>query len=119
MSYYAFKLLLTAWGFGYSLATICTNFGIQYASFVITSAPGNVTQVGPRLLLEPLLGFRTSYDYIMAGVSMRERSQRAAGISIILSASARAILTDPPSNVAAGGLAAAQVSYMKAVWYIK
>ena len=65
MPYYAFKLLLTAWGLGYidafSFYQLCNNFGVQYAGFMLAAASNNVTQIGPRLLLEPILGFRTSY----------------------------------------------------------
>lgn len=64
------KLMLFFWQVGLvdnlSLIQFCINTGTQYGAIVATSAAGNFSDIGPKVLFEPIIGLGTSYKFIRA-----------------------------------------------------
>ena len=60
MTYQQFQLLLIFWQMGlvdtFSVLKLCINCGSQYGGIVVTSAAGNFSEIGSKVLLEPVLG---------------------------------------------------------------
>ena len=98
----------------FSLIQFCVNSGSQYGEIVVASAAGNFSDIGPKVLLEPITGLDTSYKFIMA-VKGFERRKRIATLASFLAASgSSAVTTDPATNAALGGTIAAKIAFMKA-----
>ena len=114
-----FQLLMIFWQLGlvdtFSVIKLCVNGGSQYLGVILSSAAGNTTQLGVKTVLEPILGFGTSYQFIMAAANAVERRQRIAILASFLSASAGALTTDPTTNAAMGAAVASKIAYMKAI----
>lgn len=64
------KLMLFFWQAGFvdtfSLIQFCVNTGSQYWAIVVASAGDNFSDIGPKVLFEPILGLCTSYQFITA-----------------------------------------------------
>jgi hypothetical protein len=114
-----FQLLMIFWQLGlvntFNVLKLCVNGGSQYLGVILSSAAGNTTQLGVKTVLEPILGFGTSYQFIMAAANAVERRQRIATLASFLAASAGALTTDPTTNAAMGAAVASKIAYMKAI----
>jgi hypothetical protein len=44
-----------------TLVQFFTNIGSQYGAIVVATAAGNFSGIGPKVLLEPIIGLETSY----------------------------------------------------------
>ena len=60
----------------FSLLQFCVNAASQYGAIVAASAAGNFYQIGLKVLLEPIIGFSTSYQFIRAAQTAAERRAR-------------------------------------------
>jgi hypothetical protein len=113
------KLIFFFWQIGlvdtFSLIQFCINTGSQYGAIVIASAAGNFSDIGPKVLLEPVLGLGTGYHFIRAAKTAAERRDRIAILAAFLSTSASAVTTDPATNAAVGGAVASKIAYMRAI----
>jgi hypothetical protein len=113
------KLIFFFWQIGlvdtFSLIQFCINTGSQYGAIVIASAAGNFSDIGPKVLLEPVLGLGTGYHFIRAAKTAAERKARIATLAAFLSTSASAVTTDPATNAAVGGAVATKIAYMQAI----
>ncbi len=118
-----FQLLMIFWQLGlvdtFNVIKLCVNGGSQYLGVILSSAAGNTTQLGVKTLLEPILGFGTSYQFIMAAANAVERRQRIATLASFLSASAGALTTDPTTNAAMGAAVASKIAYMKEILAVR
>ena len=100
----------------FSLIQFCINTGSQYGAIVVASAAGNFSDIGPKVLFEPIIGLGTSYQFIRAAQTAAERRARIATLAAFLSTSgASAITTDPATNAAVGGAVASKIAYMRAI----
>ena len=100
----------------FSLIQVCVNTGSQYGAIVVASAAGNFSDIGLKVLLEPILGLDTSYQFIRAAQTAAERRARIATLAAFLSTSgASAVTTDPATNAAVGGAIASKIGYMRAI----
>ena len=114
------KLMLFFWQVGlvdtFSLIQFCINTGSQYGAIVAASAAGNFSDIGPKVLFEPIIGLGTSYQFIRAAQTAAERRARIATLAAFLSTSgASAVTTDPATNAAVGGAVASKIAYMRAI----
>jgi hypothetical protein len=113
------KLIFFFWQVGlvdtFSLIQFCINTGSQYGVIVIASAAGNFSDIGPKVLLEPVFGLGTGYQFIRAAKTAAERRARIATLAAFLSTSASAVTTDPATNAAVGGAVASKIAYMRAI----
>ena len=99
-----------------SLIQFCINTGSQYGAIVVASAAGNFSDIGPKVLFEPIFGLGTSYKWIRAGKTVAEQRARAATLAAFLSTSAAsAATTDPATNAAVGSAVASKIAYMRAI----
>ena len=119
MTYQQFQLLLIFWQMGlvdtFSVLKLCINCGSQYGGIVVTSAAGNFSEIGSKVLLEPVLGLGTGYQFVKAAATAAERRQRVATLASFLASSVGALTTDPTTNGAVGAAIAAKIGYMKAI----
>lgn len=114
------KLMLFFWQVGlvdtFSLIQFCINTGSQYGAIVAASAAGNFSDIGPKVLFEPIIGLGTSYQFIRAAQTAAERRARIAALAAFLSTSGTsAVTTDPATNAAVGGAVASKIAYMRAI----
>jgi hypothetical protein len=114
------KLMLFFWQVGlvdtFSLIQFCINTGSQYGAIVVDSAAGNFSDIGPKVLFEPIIGLGTSYQFIRAAQTAAERRARIAILAAFLSTSGTsAVTTDPATNAAVGGAVASKIAYMRAI----
>ena len=94
----------------------CVNCGAQWVAISGASAVGNCSQIGPKVLLEPILGIGTSVQFVRATSSAIERRNRVVTLAAFISTSATSMFhTDPATNFAVGGSIASQISFMKAI----
>ena len=118
MGYKEFQLLMLFWNLGlvntFSVIKLCVNCGSQYMGVVLSSAAGNTTELGIKSVLEPILGFGISYQFVMAAAAI-ERHQRIATLASFLAASGGALTTDPTTNAAMGAAVASKIAYMRAI----
>ena len=95
--------MLLFWRLGYvsgmSFIQYTINLGAQYGG----SAAGSFADLGPKVLLEPLLGLGTGFQFIRAGATWRDRRSRAACLASFLATSGAALQADPATNAALGG----------------
>jgi len=119
MTYTQFQILMLFWNMGlvdtFSVIKLCINCGSQYAGVVLSSAAGNFSDIGPKVLFEPVLGLGTGYQFVKAAATAAERRQRIATLASFLAASAGAVNTDPTTNAAMGSAVASKIAYMKAI----
>lgn len=100
----------------FSLIQFCINTGTQYGAIVVASAGGNFSDIGLKVLFEPIFGLGTSYQFIRAAQTVAERRARIATLAAFLSTSgASAATTDPATNAAVGGAVATKIAYMRAI----
>jgi hypothetical protein len=63
-----FQLLMIFWKLGlvdtFNVVKICLNCGSQYMGIVLSSAAGNVSDLGVTAFFEPILGLGTSYQFV-------------------------------------------------------
>lgn len=114
------KLMLFFWQVGlvdtFSLIQFCINTGLQYGAIIVASAAGNFSDIGPKVLFEPIIGLGTSYQFIRAAQTAAERRARIATLAAFLSTSgASAVTTDPATNAAVGSAVASKIAYMRAI----
>ena len=99
----------------FNVIKICINCGSQYMGIVLSSAAGNFSDIGPKVLLEPVFGLGTGIHYVTAAATIAEKRQRIATLAAFLATSAAAVTTDPTTNAAVGGAVASKISYMRAI----
>ena len=100
----------------FSLIKFCINTGSQYGAIVVASAVGNFSDIGPKVLFEPIIGLGTSYQFIRAAQTAAERKVRIATLAAFLSTSgASAVALDPATNASVAGAVAAKIAYMRAI----
>lgn len=99
----------------FSVLKLCTNCGSQYMGIVLSSAAGNFSEIGPKILLEPIFGLGTGIQYVAAAATVIEKRQRIATLASFLAASSAAVTTDPTTNAALGGAIASNIAYMRAI----
>lgn len=100
----------------FSLIQFCINTGSQYGAIVVASAAGNFSDIGSKVLFEPIIGLGTSYQFIKAAQTAAERKARIATLAAFLSTSgASAVTTDPATNAAVGSAVASKIAYMRAI----
>jgi hypothetical protein len=75
----------------------------------------NTGDITAKILLAPITGFHTSYQYIQAARCGMERKKRIVNLGAFLLMSARATLTDPGTNAAAGATLASFIAHMRAI----
>lgn len=119
MTYKEFQFLILLWKMGvvdtFNVLKICANCGSQYMGIVLSSAAGNFSDIGPKVLLEPVLGLGTGYQFVKAAATAAERRQRIATLASFLAASGGALSTDPTTNGAIGAAVASKIGYMRAI----
>jgi len=73
MTYTQFQILMLFWNMGlvdtFSVIKLCINCGSQYVGVVLSSAAGNFSDIGPKVLFEPVLGLGTGYQFVKAASS--------------------------------------------------
>ena len=119
MAYKEVQLVLLFWKLGlvdtFNALRICINCGSQYMSVVGASAAGNPADLGIKLLLEPILGLGTSWQFVQAAATAVERRQRVAALASFFAASAGALTTDPATNIAMGATVGSKIGDMRAI----
>ena len=119
MTYQQFQLLMIFWQIGlvdtFNVLKLCVNCGSQYVGIVLSSAAGNFSEIGPKVLLELVLGLGTGYQFVKAAATAAERRQRIATLASFLAASGGALSTDPTTNGAIGAALASKIGYMRAI----
>ena len=114
------KLMLFFWQVGlvdtFSLIQFCINSATQYGAIVVASAAGTFSDIGPKVLFEPIIGLGTSYQFIRAAQTEAERRARIATLAAFLSTSgASTVALDPATNAAIGSAVASKIAYMRAI----
>ena len=89
----------------------CINCGAQYTGLTLSEAAGYMGDIGPSVLLAPVQGLGTSYQYVRAAQGAMERRARIATVASFMAMSGRSTLADP----ATGGTIASFIGYMKSV----
>lgn len=119
MTYKEFQFLILLWKMGvvdtFNVLKVCANCGSQYMGIVLSSAAGNFSDIGPKVLLEPVFGLGTGIQYVAAAATIAEKRRRIATLAAFLSTSAAALTTDPTTNAAVGGAVASKIAYMQAI----
>ena len=98
----SFKLMLFFWQVGlvdtFSMIQFCINSGSQYGAIVLASAAGNFSDIGPKVLLEPIIGLGTSFQFIRAAKTVADRRARIATLAAFLATSGSSALTTDPAR---------------------
>lgn len=85
MTYQQFQLLMLFWQMGivdtFNVLKLFINCGSQYVGIVLSSAAGNFSDIGPKVLLEPVLGLGTGYQFVKVAATVAERRQRIATLA--------------------------------------
>ena len=80
ITYKEFQFLILLWKMGvidtFNVLKICTNCGSQYVGIVLSSAAGNFSDIGTKVLLEPLSGLGTGIQYVAAVATIAEKRQK-------------------------------------------
>ena len=115
----AMKIMILLWQLGIvdslTFLQFCINCGAQYTGLTLAEAAGCMNDIGPSVLLAPLQGLGTSYQYVRAAQVGMERRARIATLASFMAMSGRATLTDPATNAAAGGTISTFIGHMKSV----
>jgi hypothetical protein len=89
MTYQQFQLLMIFWKVGlvdtFNVLKLCVNCGSQYVDIVLSLAAGNFSDICPKVLLEPVLGLGTGYQFVKAASTATERRQRISNVSFFFS----------------------------------
>lgn len=100
----------------FSMIQFCSNTGSQYRAIVVSAAAGNFSDIGPKVLFEPVIGLGTGYQFIRAAQTAAERETQIATLVAFLSTSAgSALTTDPATNAAVGGARVSKIAYMQVI----
>ena len=91
------------------------NCGAQYAGLTLGTAAGYMGDLGPGVLLAPVKGLGTSYQYVRGAQGAMEKKARIATLASFLAMPGRVTLTDPATNTADGGTIANFIGHMKSV----
>lgn len=98
-----------------TLLQFCINCGAQYTGLALGEAAGYMGDIGPGVLLAPVKGLGTSYQYVRAAQGAMEKGARIATVASFMAISSRVTLTDPATNAAAGATIASFIGHMKSV----
>ena len=113
------KIMILLWQVGIidslTLLQFCINCGAQYTGLTLGEAAGYMGDIGPGVLLAPVKGLGTGYQYVQAAQGAMEKRARIATLASFMAMSGRATLTDPATNAAAGGTIASFIGHMKSV----
>lgn len=113
------KIMILLWQVGIidslTLLQFCINCGAQYTGLTLGEAAGYMGDIGPGVLLAPVKGLATGYQYAQAAQGAMEKRARIATLASFMAMSGRATLTDPATNAAAGGTIASFIGHMKSV----
>ena len=113
------KIMILLWQIGIidslTLLQFCINCGAQYTGLTLGEAAGYMGDIGPGVLLAPVKGLGTGYQYVQAAQGAMEKRARIATLASFMAMSGRATLTDPATNAAAGGTIASFIGHMKSV----
>lgn len=89
------------------------NGGAQYVAIVLGSAAGNYSSISPRVLLEPILGLGTTYQYVQTSKTVVGCRSQIAKFEVLMVSSSSLIMTaDPATNASLGGKIAAKIAFM-------
>jgi hypothetical protein len=100
----------------FTLIQFCVNSGTQYAAVVLGAASGNFSDIGLKVLFEPITGFGTGYQFIKAAKTLAERKTRIATLAAFLSTSTLSVTQlDPATNAAVGAAISTKIAYMRAI----
>ncbi len=92
--YLLFKFMCLLWQLGIidtlGMVNYFVNVGMQYGSIVTAAAAGvnHLSEVNPKIILEPVFGLGVSFRYIKAAETAAGRRARAATIAALLWSSA-------------------------------
>ena len=81
------------------LFQFCINCGGQYGGLIIAGAAGNMSDMGPSVLLAAIHELGTSYQYLRAA----QGAARIATVASFRAMSGRATLTDPAKSGGSAG----------------
>ena len=113
------KIMVLLWQIGtidtLTLLQFYINCGAQYAGLTLGTAAGYMGDLGPGVLLAPVKGLGTSYQYVRAAQGAMEKKARIATLASFLAMSGRATLTDPATNASAGATIASLIGHMNSV----
>lgn len=118
------QLMFFFWQVGivdnFRIIQFCINTGSQYGAIVIAAAAGNFSDIGRKVLFEPVLGLSTSYQYIKA-VERRAIIATLLALYLYLShtSGASAVTIDPATNAAIGSAIASKIFYIRAILTIE
>ena len=98
-----------------TLLQFCINCRAQYTGLTLGEAAGYMGDIDPGVLLAPVKGLGTGYQYVQAAQGAIEKRARIATLASFMAMSGRATLTDPATNAAAGGTIASFIGHMKSV----
>ena len=98
-----------------TLLQFCINCGAQYTGLTLGEAAGYMGDIDPGVLLAPVKGLATGYQYAQVAQGAMEKRARIATLASFMAMSGRATLTDPATNAAAGGTIASFIGHMKSV----
>ena len=97
------ELMLFFWQVGlvdtFSVIQFCINIGSQYVAIVAASAVGNFSDIGPKVLFEPIIGLGTSYQFIIAAQTAAEQRAYIATLKAFLSTSGASTVTIDPARL--------------------
>lgn len=118
--YLSLKTMVLLWQFGLvdslSMVQVFLNVSSQYGAIVVGAATRRYSNIGPRVLLEPVIGLGTSYQFIRAVKTVAERKARIATLGAFLATSAgSALRLDPATNATVGGAVGTKINYMRAL----
>lgn len=77
-----------------NMLKICANYGSQYMGIVLSSAAGNFSNIGPKVLLESVFGLGTGIQHVAAAATIVEKCRRVATLAAFLSTSIVALSTN-------------------------
>jgi hypothetical protein len=114
------KLMLFFWQVGlidtFSLIQFYINTGSQYGAIVVASAAGNFSDIGPKVLFEPIIGLDTVYQYIKAAQTAAEQKARITTLAVFLfTSNGLIIITGPATNAAVESAVVSKIAYMRTI----
>ena len=109
------KIMVFLWQLGIvdslTFLQFCINCGAQYTGLTLGEAAGYMGDIGPSVLLAPVQGLGTSYQYVRAAQGAMERRARIATVASFMAMSGRSTLTDPATGCTIGSF----IGHMKSV----
>ena len=82
---------------------------------MVSGADGNFTHISPKILLEPVFGLGTAYQFIQSASLTDEKRRRVATLASFLLTSVTAVNSDPSTNAAVGAAVGCQLNHMKKI----